>query len=130
MKYHGKYLEKIRWQVQRERFQLDETYEPSPENTNLGIADTIKKILQRLEEKQSSVWLQLNNEWESLVGKIVASHARPGKIKDKMLIIYVDSSVWLNELLRTEQKHILSLLQKKFGSDEVKSIKLLTDPDR
>ncbi len=130
MKYSKRLLDEIKWQVQRERFQLDETYEPPPKEANLTITETINKILKRLEDTQSSLWIRLNNEWEILVGKIVASHARPGKLKDGVLFVYVDSSVWLNELLRTEQKRILSILQKHFGADNIKAIKLLAEPDK
>lgn len=80
-----------------------------------------------LEEK---VWQQaLLNEWSQLVGEQVARRARPGKIQNKILTIFVTSSVWLNELTRYSKPQMLKNLQARFGTDLIRDIRLQPDPD-
>ena len=67
-------------------------------------------------------------DWAELVGAQVAQHTRPGRIHRKMLFVFVDHSLWLNELSRYGQQKMLENIQAKFGSDKIKSIRLQLDP--
>jgi len=76
------------------------------------------------------LWEQtLLTEWGELVGPQLARQTRPGKLDRKTLYIYVTHSIWLRELQVNHQTMLLSKLQKRFGADTIKSIKLLLDPD-
>lgn len=80
-----------------------------------------------LEEK---LWQQaLLNEWPQLVGEQVARRARPGRIQNRILSIFVTNSVWLNELSRYSKPQILKNLQARFGPDLIRDIRLQADPD-
>jgi predicted nucleic acid-binding Zn ribbon protein len=68
-------------------------------------------------------------EWPALVGKAVAAHCRPGRLEKGELTVFVDSSVWLNELVRYSRQQLLSNLQAKFGRNEVRSVRVQLDPD-
>lgn len=79
---------------------------------------------------KSSSWIEeLHSCWGGIVGDSVAKHARPGRIEGARLIVFVDNSVWLNELSRYWKSTIVSNLQKKFGSQRIQSITLRIDPD-
>ncbi|MDA0578097.1 MAG: DUF721 domain-containing protein, partial [Verrucomicrobia bacterium] len=71
----------------------------------------------------------LATEWPHLVGNDVARHTRPAGLERRVLLVYVDSSVWLSELQRFGQKQILTNLQKRFGQDCVPALRLRLDPD-
>jgi predicted nucleic acid-binding Zn ribbon protein len=79
---------------------------------------------------ENRLWEQaLINEWESLVGPQVAKHARAGRLERKVLHIFVDHPAWLSDLSRYGQKQLVENLQKRFGADKIKGIRLQLDPD-
>jgi predicted nucleic acid-binding Zn ribbon protein len=76
-------------------------------------------------------WLEtVDAEWPVMVGEDVAKHTRIGGITDKNLTVYVDNTVWLSELSRYGRDKMLGNIQKRFGTDRIKSVKLLLDPGR
>jgi predicted nucleic acid-binding Zn ribbon protein len=129
MRYRTPKYSPGRWALERERFHLD-AYQPQPTpDRSSKFADLIPAFLKEvgLEEK---VWQQaLLNEWSQLVGEQVARRARPGKIQNKILTIFVTSSVWLNELTRYSKPQMLKNLQARFGTDLIRDIRLQPDPD-
>jgi predicted nucleic acid-binding Zn ribbon protein len=70
----------------------------------------------------------LEDSWPEIAGAEVARHTRPGPLQEKTLVVYVDSPVWLNELRRMGQRHLLNNLQKQFGPSRIKAVKLELDP--
>ena len=68
--------------------------------------------------------------WPDVAGPAVAKHTRPGRLERNTLVVFVDSSAWLNDLLRYGQKLILEKLQKKFGADKISAVRFLLDPGR
>jgi hypothetical protein len=72
---------------------------------------------------------ELVESWPMLVGKQVSRHTRPGRMYGAELIVYVDSSVWMQELSRYGIKGLLAKVQEKYGCTKVKSIRLQLDPD-
>jgi len=79
---------------------------------------------------QNQHWLgALEKEWARVVGQPVAKHTRPGCIEGERLVVFVDSSVWLNELRRYGMDKMLSNLQERFTSARIKSVVLRLDPD-
>ena len=118
-----------RWQVERERCRL----RPEDRTMKHREPDRIDKLVPRLMKKlglEDQHWLIiLNNEWKDLVGEDVAKHTRPGRYEDANLSVFVDSSVWFNELTRYGRKTMLSNLQNRFGEKKIRSITLQLDPD-
>ncbi len=118
-----------RWQLERERFHLD-AYKPQPIPERASkFSDLIPGFMKEvgLEDK---LWQQtLLNEWPQLVGEQVARRARPGKIQNRILTIFVTSSVWMSELNRNGKPQMLKNLQTRFGSDLIRDIRLQPDPD-
>ena len=118
-----------RARVQAERLKI-EKYEPANSDYQGSVGDTIPDIMRQM-GLADRYWEQaLIREWDSLVGKQVAKHARPGRVQRSTLYVFVSNSAWLNELLRYGQKQMLENLQKRFGTDRIKTIRLQMDPDR
>lgn len=70
----------------------------------------------------------LIEKWATAVGSGIAAHTRPGRLINKELTIFVDSSPWLSELQRCARKELLAKLQAVFGRDVIQSVRLSMDP--
>lgn len=60
--------------------------------------------------------------WNLLVDPRVAAHAQPTGLNKGTLFVSVDSSAWLDEIVRYRRKEILDRLQHSFGKETVKRI--------
>ncbi len=118
-----------RWQVQRERFHLDESARVYPPFTDGRLADAVPNLVRKLGLADTYWEHTLEREWPSLVGEQVARHTRPGRMNRGILYVYVSSAPWLAELSRLGQKQILENVQKRFGESRIKSVRLEPDPD-
>ena len=118
-----------RWAVHRERARIaDRKPEPDPRDSR-GIQDVIPAVMKRFGLEEQGWQAVLEGEWTSLVGKAVAAHTRPGRMDHNNLVVFVDSSVWLNELSRYGRKSMFGNLQKRFGKKRIASVSLRLDPD-
>ena len=118
-----------RARVQVERLKI-EKYEPANSDYQGAVGETIPDLMRQM-GLADRYWEQaLIREWDSLVGKQVARHARPGRVQRSTLYVFVSNSSWLNELLRYGQKQMLENLPKRFGSDRIKTIRLQMDPEQ
>jgi predicted nucleic acid-binding Zn ribbon protein len=116
------------WELQRERHRIFRD-KPFPPESLATAAEVVPRIMKKL-GLENRLWEHaLINEWESLVGPQVAKHTRAGRLERKILHIFVDHSVWLSDLSRYGQRQIIENLQKRFGADIIKGIRLQLDPD-
>ena len=60
--------------------------------------------------------------WNSVLDPNIAKHAQPIGLRKGTLLVNVDSSVWLSELVRYRRKEILRRLQYSFGLEFIKKI--------
>ncbi len=114
--------------VNRERFHIFDSY-PPVEDSAVTIRDVLGTVFKRIDANSQSWMRELEREWPEFMGRKAANHARPGRFERHVLVIYVDSAVWVNELIRYKQVDILARLQKRFGQDLIKSIRFKADPD-
>ncbi len=70
---------------------------------------------------------RLETEWPKVMGTTVAAHTRPGRLNGDDLTVFVDSSVWLGELHRSRAR-MLANLQKAFGKNRIRTLRLQIDP--
>lgn len=96
----------------------------------IPIAKLIGPLLKSVKLEEQGRLGVLESQWASSVGKAVALHTRPGRLMNKELTVFVDSSPWLHELKRYAHRELLANLQKTFGADTVRSIRLQIDPGR
>jgi predicted nucleic acid-binding Zn ribbon protein len=118
-----------RWQVMRERARLTESRPPPADCEASPIGQTIAALMKKLGLEEQHWVGVLGEEWTSLVGDAVAKHTRPGAYKQGCLTVFVDNSVWFSELSRYGHRDMLANLQRRFGRDKVRRIRLQMDPD-
>jgi predicted nucleic acid-binding Zn ribbon protein len=116
-----------RWEVTRERFRIPEMAPPAPDRS-VHIGTVVSAVMKSLGLDDRLWQRELDAEWPELVGKMVATHARPGSIEGNRLIVFVDNSVWLAELSRYRRTELLKVLQRRFGQ-KISDVILRLDPE-
>ena len=101
-----------------------------PDASSSPIAEVLPHLLRELGLEKKLWHQQLINEWPTLVGEQLSRQTRPGQLERKVLSVYVTHPAWLSELSRYGQKQLLENLQKRFGADNIKSIRLQLDPGK
>ena len=134
----------LRWMVTRERFQLPDMEPPAAGNCLAGdclagdclaepdvaVREVVNDIFKSIDvRRQPGLLEQIREAWRELAGPGAATHARPGYLDRQTLVIFVDSAVWLNELVRYERAGILARLQQRFGVEAIKALRLQADPE-
>ena len=115
-------------EIERERYRLLDETPPGPQDAT-SFSQIVPSVMKRMGLEEELWKQQIIEEWVELVGPQVARHARPGPVDRMTLVIFVNSSVWLNELSRYGQTKILEKVQARFGDRTVKRIRLQLDPD-
>ena len=85
-------------------------------------ADILPAVLKelRIERRQSEA--EVLTVWNHLIDPLVAAHAQPTGLNKGTLFVTVDSSVWLDEIVRYQRKEILKRLQHSFGPQMITKI--------
>jgi predicted nucleic acid-binding Zn ribbon protein len=55
--------------------------------------------------------------WNNQLDPNITAHARPTGMRNGTLFVTIDSSVWLDEIVRYRRREILERLQNSFGRD-------------
>ena len=116
-----------RWELMRERFRIDDPAPPAPDRS-VHAGKVIGQVMKSLGLEDRLWQRELEAEWPALVGKLVATHARPGTVDANRLIVFVDNSMWLAELSRYRRTELLKVLQRRFGS-KIADVILRLDPE-
>ena len=74
----------------------------------------------RLDQRQSEA--EIARAWSNLVDPVVTAHAQPVGLAKGTLFVNVDSSVWLDEIVRYRRREILQRLQHSFGRELIQRI--------
>lgn len=87
-----------------------------------SVGDLMPNVLKRvgLERKQAD--LEILRVWNNLMDPVVAQHAKPVNLAKGTLFVSVDSSVWLDEIVRYRRREILQRLKHSFGPDLIQRI--------
>lgn len=126
----GQRYSKGRWMIERERCRIEDPKPPPPDSGGVDMAAGVAGILKRLGLTGAAWAAGIAEAWPSVVGGQVSQHTRPGSLQGSELTVYVDSSVWLNELQRYGLKFMLKNIQDRFGVNRVRKLRLQLDPDR
>ena len=127
MPRYNKY-NKGKWQLERERHQIPYQPPASPQPEKEALEDILPSVLRKLKIEGPHWTMKLADEWENIVGKAVAAHTRPGQVNGTLLVIFVDSSAWLNELRRFHEPQILKNVQEHVGKEQITRLRLQVDP--
>jgi len=118
-----------KWQVQRERCRLDGSEPLKGLRNSVSVSSVVPNIIKKLGIEDQHWLSTLENEWPVIVGDAVSKHTKPGTLTNGNLTIFVDSSVWMNELQRYSKGKILENLQESFGKGRIKTIGFRLNPD-
>ena len=87
-----------------------------------NVADVMPKVLTGLRMDRRRGEAELVRVWNHLIDPQVTAHAQPTGINKGTLFVTVDSSVWLDEIVRYRRKEILDRLQHSFGKEMIVKI--------
>jgi len=97
---------------------LERTKQRSEKRGGDVLPAILKKI--RLEQRQGET--EILRVWRHMIDPTLTAHARPTGLAKGTLFVTVDSSVWLDEIVRYRRKEILDLLQHSFGRELIQRI--------
>jgi predicted nucleic acid-binding Zn ribbon protein len=69
----------------------------------------------RIDRRQSEA--EIVKVWNQLLDPLIVAHAQPTGLHKGTVFVSVDSSPWLDEIVRYRRKEILDRLQHSFGRD-------------
>lgn len=100
----------------------EKTRRPSAQSSG----ELIPKVLLdlRIDRRQSET--EILRVWNSQLDPSITSHAQPTGIRNGTLFVTVDSSAWLDEIVRYRRREILERLQNSFGRDLIVKISFRT----
>ena len=85
------------------------------------IADIIKSVFSHLENEKNCSKEDIEERWKEIAGEAGFKHTRPVTLRNCVLTVRVDSSVWLQEMSMQKRK-ILKQLKSIFGKDRISEI--------
>ena len=86
------------------------------------ISDVLSKSLGSLGGRADLELLTLWETWTEAVGEEVAQHTRPKAFKGTLLLVTVDSSVWIHHLTMMKDE-IIARINKKLGEETLREIR-------
>ena len=113
--------------VEKERFRLLDPLPPRPE-TDLSLRPAIAQLFSKLDAQAGTSIHKIQAKWKMIVGEKVAGHSCPGRLAGNVLYVYVDSSVWLDEISRFHSDNILRNVQDTIGAGAVKNVRFQVNP--
>ncbi len=122
-------MTKGQWAINRERCRLTSYRQEPRDNDGKAVGASVMSLMKKIGLDEQSWVATLSQEWDEIVGKGVGLHTRPGRISGSQLYVFVDSSVWLNELKRYGRNQLLANLQSRFGEKRIRNISFQLDPD-
>jgi len=91
-------------------------------STERRAGEVIGNVLSHLKLEQRRSETEVMKVWNNLIDSRITDHAQPAGIVKGTLFVKIDSSVWLDEIVRYRRKEILTRLQTAFGRDMIKRI--------
>ena len=89
-------------------------------------AEIMPRVLSGLRMESRQAETEILTVWNHQMDPNIVAHARPTGIRKGTLFVTVDSSVWLDEIVRYRRKEILEQLQNSFGRDLITRISFRT----
>ncbi len=87
-----------------------------------AVGDFLPQVLGKLRMEKRQDEAEIQRAWKHLIDPTVAAHAQPTGLNKGTLFVTVDSSVWLDEIVRYRRKEILTRLQSSFGKEMIQRI--------
>jgi predicted nucleic acid-binding Zn ribbon protein len=87
-----------------------------------AIQHVMPRVLTNLRMDRRRGEAEIARVWNHLIDPVLIAHAQPTGLHKGTLFVTVDSSVWLDEIVRYRRKEILDRLQHSFGRNLVTRI--------
>jgi predicted nucleic acid-binding Zn ribbon protein len=87
-----------------------------------AVKTVMPAVLSKLGLERRRAETEVLKVWNNLIDPNIVAHAQPTGMHKGTLFVAVDSSVWLDEIVRYRRREILERLQHSFGSDLVTRI--------
>lgn len=84
--------------------------------------DVLPRVLTDLRLDKRRAEAEVVKVWNNLIDPNLAIHAQPTGLHKGTLFVTVDSSPWLDEIVRYRRREILERLQHSFGKDLITRI--------
>jgi predicted nucleic acid-binding Zn ribbon protein len=91
-------------------------------STERHAGEVMVNVLSALKLEQRRAETEVMKVWNHLIDARITAHAQPAGIVKGTLFVVIDSSVWLDEIVRYRRKDILTRLQTAFGREVIKKI--------
>ena len=90
------------------------------------IGQAIDKFLKSIKQVDWKKQQLINKVWPLIIGQKFSPHTRIAGIKQRILQVEVESTVFLHELANFKKEKILKKLQEKFPQYKFRDIKFFT----
>ena len=87
-----------------------------------AVADVMLRVLTDLGLDRRRAEAEIVRVWKNLIDPTLTAHAQPTGLHKGTLFVTVDSSPWLDEIVRYRRREILDRLQHSFGRDLIARI--------
>ena len=87
-----------------------------------AVADVMPHVLTDLGLDRRRAEAEIVRVWKNLIDPTLTAHAQPTGLHKGTLFVTVDSSPWLDEIVRYRRREILDRLQHSFGRDLIARI--------
>lgn len=91
-------------------------------DSSQAVGDLVAKSLARMGLDRRRAEAEIVKVWNHLIDPTLTAHARPTGIRNGTLFVVVDSSVWLDEIVRYRRREILNRMQTSFGRETIQRI--------
>ena len=91
-------------------------------DTVRAVSEVMGQLLSELGLDRRRKEAEIVKVWNHLIDPTLTAHAQPANLHNGTLFVNVDTSVWLDEIVRYRRKEILTRLQHSFGREQVKRI--------
>lgn len=91
-------------------------------NRAINAETIVKSVLGSLKLEQRRAETEIVKVWNQTIDPAVTEHAQPTGIRKGTLFVSVDSSVWLDEIVRYRRHEILKRLQLAMGREMIQKI--------
>jgi len=95
-------------------------------NNSKTLGEIMPGVLSRLGLERKRAEAEVARVWNHLIDPTLTAHAQPTGLHKGTLFVTVDSSVWLDEIVRYRRREILERLQHSFGKDLISRISFRT----
>ncbi|MBI3874884.1 MAG: DUF721 domain-containing protein [Verrucomicrobia bacterium] len=99
-----------------------EPLEIARRNSAKPISALMPQVVSSLGLERRRAEAEIVKVWNNLIDPNITAHAQPTGINKGTVFVSVDTSVWLDEIVRYRRREILDRLQNAFGKEMVKRI--------